>query len=41
MPLYKCTGCGKEQIRSAKQLHGHVAQSVMALNDAAGFPHSG
>jgi DNA-directed RNA polymerase subunit RPC12/RpoP len=41
MPLYKCTGCGKEQMRSTKQLHDHVAQSVMGLNDAAGFPHSG
>jgi len=28
-------------MRSAKQLHGHVAQSVMGINDAAGFPHSG
>ena len=41
MPLYKCTGCGKEQVRSTKQLHDHVAQSAMAINDAAGFPHSG
>ena len=41
MPLYKCTGCGKEQIRSTKQLHDHVAQCVMGINDAAGFPHSG
>jgi DNA-directed RNA polymerase subunit RPC12/RpoP len=41
MPIYKCTGCGKEQIRSTKQLHDHVAQSVMGINDAAGFPHSG
>jgi len=41
MPLYKCTGCGKEQMRSTKQLHDHVAQSVVGINDAAGFPHSG
>ena len=41
MPLHKCTGCGKEQLRSTKQLHDHVAQSVMGINDAAGFPHSG
>ncbi len=41
MPIYKCTACGKEQIRSTKQLHDHVAQSVMGINDAAGFPHSG
>ncbi len=41
MPVYKCTGCGKEQLRSAKQVQGHVAQAIAALNDAAGFPHSG
>ncbi|HEV3010839.1 MAG TPA: hypothetical protein VGX52_17560 [Burkholderiales bacterium] len=41
MPLYKCTACGKEQIRSAKELHGHVAQAIVGVNDSAGFPHSG
>jgi len=41
MPLYRCTGCGKEQIRSAKDLHGHVAQAIVGINDSAGFPHSG
>ena len=41
MPQYKCTACGKEQLRSTKELHGHVAQAIMGLNDAAGFPHSG
>jgi hypothetical protein len=41
MPLYKCPGCGKEQIRSAKELHGHVPAAIVAINDAAGFPHSG
>jgi hypothetical protein len=41
MPVYKCAGCGKEQLRSAKELQGHVAQAIAALNDAAGFPHSG
>ena len=41
MPLYKCTGCGKEQIRSTRDLHGHVAQSMVGINDGAGFPHSG
>ena len=39
MPVYKCTGCGKEQLRSAKELQGHAAQAIAALNDAAGFPH--
>jgi len=41
MPLYRCTGCGKEQIRSAKDLHGHVSQAIVGINDSAGFPHSG
>jgi DNA-directed RNA polymerase subunit RPC12/RpoP len=41
MPLYRCTGCGKEQIRSTKDLHGHIAQAIVGINDAAGFPHSG
>jgi hypothetical protein len=41
MPLYKCTACGKEQIRSTKDLHGHVAQAMVGINDGAGFPHSG
>ena len=41
MPVFKCTGCGKEQLRSAKELQGHTAQAIAALNDAAGFPHSG
>ena len=41
MPLYKCTACGKEQIRSTKELHGHVPQAIVGVNDGAGFPHSG
>jgi DNA-directed RNA polymerase subunit RPC12/RpoP len=41
MPFYKCSGCGKEQVRSTKDLHGHVAQAIVGVNDAAGFPHSG
>jgi len=41
MPLYKCTGCGKEQIRSTKDLHGHVPSAMVGINDGAGFPHSG
>lgn len=40
IPVYKCSGCGKEQLRSAKELQGHAAQAVASLNDAAGFPHS-
>ena len=41
MPVYKCTACGKEQMRSTKELHSHVAQAVVGINDSAGFPHSG
>lgn len=41
LPLYKCTGCGKEQVRSAKELHGNAAAAVASLSDAARFPHSG
>lgn len=41
MPLYKCAGCGKEQIRSVKDLHNHVPTAMVGINDRAGFPHSG
>jgi hypothetical protein len=41
MPLYKCTGCAKEQIRSTKDLHNHVPAAIVGINDDAGFPHSG
>jgi hypothetical protein len=41
MPIYKCTGCGREQLRSAKEVQKHAALAIMSLNDAAGFPHSG
>ena len=41
MPLYKCTGCGKEQVRSTKDVHSHVPFAVVGINDGAGFPHSG
>lgn len=41
MPMYKCTGCGKEQIRSTKDLHARVPEAMVGINDGAGFPHSG
>ena len=41
MPLYRCPGCGKEQIRSIRELHGHVPSAMVGINDSAGFPHSG
>ena len=41
MPLYKCSACGKEQIRSTRDLHGRVPAVMVGINDDAGFPHSG
>ena len=41
MPVYKCTGCGKEQLHSLKAIQGITSQTIAAFNDAAGFPHSG
>ena len=41
LPVYKCTGCGKEQIRSTKDLHDHIPGAMVGINDTAGFPHSG
>jgi hypothetical protein len=41
VPVYRCGACGKEQARSAKELAGAAPAAVAALNDAAGFPHSG
>ena len=41
MPLYKCSGCAREQVRSTKELHGHVPLAMVGINDGAGFPHSG
>lgn len=41
VPVYKCAGCGKEQAHSAKQVAEATPAAVAALNDAAGFPHSG
>lgn len=41
VPLYKCAGCGKEQAHSATGLAGAVPETVVSINDAAGFPHSG
>jgi len=38
--LYRCEGCGKEQLRSAKEAQKHVSLLIAALNDAAKFPHA-
>jgi hypothetical protein len=40
VPVYKCTACGKEQVRSHQALSGHISFAIAGLNDAAGFPHS-
>ena len=40
-PVYKCTGCGKEQVRSHKAIRGHTSQAIVKLHDACGFPHAG
>ena len=40
MPLYKCSGCGKEQLRSVTDAQKHTAQAIAELNDAVGFPHA-
>jgi hypothetical protein len=39
-PVYKCAGCGKEQLRSHKAIRSHVGPAVVSVHDAAGFPHS-
>jgi hypothetical protein len=40
MPVYKCSGCGKEQLRSVKEAQKHTSHAIAELNDAAGFPHA-
>jgi hypothetical protein len=40
-PVYKCSGCGKEQVHSPEAVRGHTSQAIMKLHDACGFPHAG
>jgi len=40
MPIYRCSACGKEQLRSANDVRKHTAMAIAGLNDAAGFPHA-
>jgi hypothetical protein len=40
MPVYRCAGCGKEQVRSVKNAQKHTSQAIAELNDAVGFPHA-
>jgi hypothetical protein len=39
-PVYRCSGCGKEQLRSANDVRKHTSMAIAGLNDAAGFPHA-
>ena len=39
-PVYRCAGCGNEQLRSHKAVRSHVGPAVVSVHDAAGFPHS-
>ncbi|MGQ0545299.1 MAG: hypothetical protein ACT4P3_08210 [Betaproteobacteria bacterium] len=41
VPLYKCTGCGKELARSHDSIRSHTSHAVARVHDAAGFPHYG
>ena len=41
MPVYKCAGCGKEQLHSHKAIQGITSRAIALFHDAAGFPHSG
>jgi hypothetical protein len=39
--MHKCAGCGKAQLRSAKEAQKDVAYSLVGITDAARFPHAG
>jgi hypothetical protein len=39
--MHKCPGCGKAQLRSAKEGVRDVSHAMADVTDAAGFPHSG
>jgi hypothetical protein len=40
MPVYKCSGCGKPQLRSVKEAQKFTSLALGELSDAAGFPHA-
>ena len=40
-PLYKCPGCGKEQLRSLSEVRKLLSLAMVGICDRAGFPHSG
>jgi hypothetical protein len=39
MPVFKCTGCGKDMLRSVKELQRDISHAMADVTDAAGFPH--
>lgn len=41
VPVYKCEGCGKEQLRSLDDMRKATGTAMVAVCDRAGFPHSG
>ena len=41
LPMFKCEGCGKEQIHSATNARKDVSFAMADVTDEAGFPHSG
>ncbi len=41
MPVYKCGGCGKAQLRSLDEQRKAAANAMVDVCDRAGFPHSG
>jgi len=40
MPVYKCSGCGKLQLRSVTEAQKYTSFAIAELSDAAGFPHA-
>lgn len=41
LALATCPGCGKAQLRSAKEAQKDVSHSLVGITDAARFPHAG
>ena len=39
--MHKCPGCGKAQLRSAKDAQRDVSHTLVGIIDAARFPHAG
>jgi len=39
--MHRCPGCGKSQLRSAREAQRDMAHALAAITDAARFPHAG